>query len=114
MTDINQIDPRMVANNIEPFEPTHPGELLQDEIKSRGISQKKLAQEMGVSYSVLNEIVNCKRPVNIQFALLCEAALGIPAHILTGLQSDYDLQITRNNKTFMQKLQGIRRIAAVL
>ena len=84
MIEIKGIDPKMIANNTEPFEPTHPGELLRDEIEYRHISQKQLAADMGVSYTVLNDIVNCKRPVNTKFALLCEAALGIPAHILLG------------------------------
>ena len=74
MIEIKGIDPKMIANNIEPFEPTHPGELLRDEIEYRHISQKQLAADMGVSYTVLNDIVNCKRPVNTKFALLCEAA----------------------------------------
>lgn len=33
----------MIANNLEPFEPTHPGELLKDKIEYRGVSQKQLA-----------------------------------------------------------------------
>ena len=90
MIEVKGIDPKMIANNMDPFEPTHPGELIKDEIEYRHISQKKLAEEMGVSYTLLNDIVNGKRPVNIRFALLCEAALGIPAYILCGLQSDYD------------------------
>ena len=60
MSKIDNIDPKMIANNITPFEPTHPGEILKDEIEYRGISQKKLAKEMGVSYTVLNEILNAK------------------------------------------------------
>ena len=53
----------MIANNLEPSEPTHPGELLKEEIEYRGISQKKLAEEIGISYKVLNDILNCRRPV---------------------------------------------------
>ena len=55
MIEIKGIDPKMIANNIEPFEPTHPGELLRDEIECRHISQKQLAADMGVSYTVLND-----------------------------------------------------------
>ena len=33
MIEIKGIDPKMIANNLEPFEPTHPGELLKDEIE---------------------------------------------------------------------------------
>lgn len=104
----------MIANNIEPFEPTHPGELLRDEIEFRGVSQKKLASDMGVSYTILNDIVNCKRAVNPQYALLFEAALGIPAHILAGLQSDYDMITAKRNVSFMEKLKKVRQVAAVL
>ena len=78
MIEVKGIDSKMIANNLEPFEPTHPGELLKDEIEYRGISQKQLAADMGVSYTVLNDIVRCKRPVNTKFALLCEKAIGVP------------------------------------
>lgn len=114
MIELKDVKPDMIANNIEPFEPTHPGELLKDEIECRNISQRRLAAEMGISYTVLNDIVNGKRSVNTKFALLCEAALGIPAHILTGLQADYDMQMAKGDKSFLKKLEGIKRIAAVL
>ena len=111
MIEIQDIKPDMIANTLEPFEPTHPGELLKDEIEYRNISQRQLATSMGVSYTVLNDIVNGKRSVNTKFALLCEAALGVPAHILIGLQADYDMQVTKHDKSFLKKLEGIKRIA---
>ena len=114
MIEIEGIDPKMIANNLEPFEPTHPGELLKEEIEYRGISQKQLAANMGVSYTVLNDIVNCKRPVNTKFALLCEQALGIPAYMLLRLQTDYDMITTKRDKSFLKKLADVRKIAAVL
>jgi addiction module HigA family antidote len=114
MIKIEGINPRMIANNIDPYEPTHPGELLKDEIECRGISQKKLAAEMMVPYTVVNDIVNGKRAVNPQYALLFEAVLGIPAHILTGLQSDYDMLTAKRDKTFIEKLNHVRKIAAML
>lgn len=40
----NEIDERMVANNLEPAYLTHPGEVIKDEIEARGISQRKLAR----------------------------------------------------------------------
>lgn len=113
MIEIAGVRPDMIANNMEPFEPTHPGDLLKDEIECRGISQRQLAAEMGVSYTVLNDIVNGKRAVNPKFALLCEAALGVPAHVLMGLQTDYDMLTVKRDKSFLKKLQGIKRVAAV-
>ena len=63
---------------------------------------------------VLNDMLNEKRAVSPQYALLFEAALGIPAHILAGMQSDYDMIHAKQNKTFMEKLKRVRRVAAVL
>ena len=62
MITIQGVDPKMIANNIEPAFPTHPGEILKEEIEYRGISQRKLAERMGIGYSVLNEILNARRP----------------------------------------------------
>lgn len=104
----------MIANNIEPYEPTHPGELLKEEIDCRGLSQKQLASEMGVPYTMLNDIVNGKRNVNAKFALLCERAMGIPAYMLLRLQTEYDMITTKRDKSFLDRLDKVRKIAAVL
>ena len=70
MITVKGVDPKMIANNLEPFEPTHPGEVLKEEIEYRGISQKTLAKEIGISYKVLNDILNCRRPITTNTALL--------------------------------------------
>jgi len=114
MIQINGIDPRMIANNLTPSEPVHPGELLKDEIEYRGISQKKLAASMGMSYTVLNEVLNCKRPVTTEYALLFEAALGIDAGIWISIQADYNMQTAKQNKSFAERLAEIRKVAALL
>ena len=114
MIELEGVNPNMIANNLEPFEPTHPGELLKDELECRNISQKQLAMDMGVSYTVLNDIVRGKRPVNTKFALLCEKALNIPAYLLLRLQADYYMLITKRDKSFAERLAKVRKIAAVL
>ena len=50
-------------NELQPSTPIHPGEILKDELQARGMSQRKFASIIGVSYSVLNEVINGKRPV---------------------------------------------------
>ncbi len=92
----------------------HPGEMIKDEIAARGITQKELAKQMGVSYTVFNEILNGKRPVTTEYALLLEAALGTNASIWIGLQADYNMQKVKQDKPFMKRLEKIRKIAAVL
>lgn len=54
----------------------HPGEVLKEELESRGISQKDFAKAISVSYTMLNEILNGKRSITTDFAILVEAALG--------------------------------------
>ena len=113
MITIPGVAPDMIANNIEPAYPTHPGEVLKDEIEYRGISQRKLAAEMDVPYTQLNEVLNGKRPVNTEFALLIEAVLDLPAESLLNMQARYNMIVTKRNDNFIKKLQKIRKVAAV-
>lgn len=114
MIKIEGVDPKMIANNLTPSEPIHPGEILKDEIEYRGISQRKLAAQMGISPTLLNEILNGKRAVSAEYALLFEAALGIDAEPLIKLQVDYNIQVAKLDKSFLERLANIRKIAAVL
>ena len=93
--------------------PIHPGEVLKDEIEYRALSQSKLAEQMGMSYKMLNHILNEHRPVTTQTALLFEAALGIPADSLIRLQTDYNLQVVNQDKSFAKRLAEIRKMVAV-
>ena len=101
------------ANEMMSSELIHPGEMIKDEIMARGLTQKELAQQMGVSYTVFNEILNGKRPVTTEYALMLEAALGTNANIWLGLQADYNMQKIKQDKSFMKKLEKIRKIAAI-
>ena len=38
--------PDMVANNLSPAFPTHPGAVLKEEMEYRGISQRQLAKDI--------------------------------------------------------------------
>ena len=114
MITLEGIDPKMIANNLTPFEPTHPGEMIKDEVEYRGLSQKKLAAEMGMSPSLLNEILNGRRRVSTEYALLFEAALGIDAELWIRLQADYDMQVAKSDKSFMERLAKIKKVVAVL
>ena len=94
--------------------PTHPGEVLKDEIEYRGITQRKLAESMGLAYSVVNEILNAKRPLTAKTALMFEAALDVPADSLMYLQSKYNMQTARSDKSIIDILKSIRKMAAML
>lgn len=112
MAKINNMKEK-VANNMVSSMLIHPGEMIKNEIVARGLTQKDLAKQMGVSYTVFNEILNGKRPVTTEYALLLEAALGTDANIWLGLQADYNMQKMKQDRSFMKRLELIRKIAAV-
>ena len=98
-----------IANDMTSSMLIHPGEMIKDEIIARGITQKELAKQMGVSYTVFNEILNGKRPVTTEYALLLEAALGTNASIWIGLQADYNMQKAKQDKSFMNNSSRLSR-----
>ena len=101
-------------DELQPSTPIHPGEILKDELNARGISQRKFATVIGVSYSVLNEVINGKRPINTEYALKIEAATGIPAYIWINMQSAYNMQTARRDSKLSVVLDNIRKAVAVL
>ena len=94
--------------------PTHPGEVLKEELEERGISQRQLADGTGLTYSVVNEILNGHRPISAKTALIFEAALDIPADALMYLQMKYNMQTARKDSSIKILLKKIREAAAVL
>jgi addiction module HigA family antidote len=102
------------ANDLQPFRPVHPGELLKDELEYRHLSQRSVAKQLGLPYTAFNEILNGKRPVTTDFAMIMEVALGTSSSLLLRLQIDYNLQVAKNDSQFSKRLAEIRKIAAVL
>lgn len=96
------------------YTPTHPGEVLKDEIEYRKISQRRLAEQMVISYKVLNDLLNGRRPLTTTTAMMLEAALDIPADSLMRLQLKYNMQQANNDRSFMERLNQIRKYAALL
>lgn len=101
------------ANNLQSFRPYHPGELIKEELECRNIKQKGFVNKFELSCAALNEILNAKRPVTTEFALLLEAALGINADVLVKMQTDYNLQTARKNINIIERINKIKKIAAV-
>lgn len=114
MIQLEGVDSNMIANNLTPFYVTHPGEVIKDEVEYRGISQRALAEQIGMSYKALNDILNERRTVTTETAMLFEAALGISAKTLLALQMEFNMSQVSKNKTFLARLSSIRKVAAVL
>ena len=75
--------------------PQHPGTILQEEIKSRGITQKEFAQVIGLQPSHLSALLHGARNISPQLAARLEKALQIPAHVWLNLQTNYNLDTLR-------------------
>lgn len=74
--------------------PVHPGEVLSEEfLKPMGLSQNRLALNIGVPARRINEIVLEKRGISADTALRLARFFGISAEFWTGLQSQYDLDV---------------------
>jgi len=76
--------------------PVHPGEvLLEDFLKPMGISQYRLAKDIGVQPRRINEIVHCKRAITADTALRLSRYFGTSVEVWMGLQADYDVEKVR-------------------
>lgn len=96
------------------FYSTHPGEIVNDELEARGISQRKFAETIGISPTFVNEILKGHRNITPATALLFEAALDIPADSLVKLQTKYNMQQARKDPVLIERIKHIGRIAAAL
>lgn len=78
----------------EKISPISPGEVLLEEfIGPMGITQNKLAVEIGVPPRRINEIVHGKRRITADTALRLGRYFGMSAQFWINLQSHYDLEI---------------------
>ncbi len=72
--------------------PTHPGEILLKEFLEPGeMSQVELAKKMGVPIQRINTIINGKRDITAETAILLGRALKTSAELWMNLQTTYDL-----------------------
>ena len=82
-------------DDIVPAIAIHPGEVLEEEIKARGISREAFAEQLGMQRSHLNELLRGKRDFTPAFALKLEDTLHIHADTWTNLQASYERDLIR-------------------
>jgi addiction module HigA family antidote len=79
------------------IQPVHPGEVLLEEfIVPMGLSQNRLANEIGVPPRRINEIVLRKRRITADTALRLGKYFGTSPQFWMGLQTDYDLDVAED------------------
>lgn len=84
-----------VPTHLESDLAIHPGELLAEELESRGMTQRALAGAMGRPPQVINEIVRGKKAITAETAIQLEEVLGTSARLWLGLQATYELTRAR-------------------
>ena len=90
----------------------HPGEVLQEEfLAPMGISQNRIARDIGVPPRRINEIVHGKRAITADTALRLARFFGTSEGFWMGLQTDYDLEEARV-KLGNRLKQEVRTLAA--
>ncbi|MEJ2352456.1 MAG: HigA family addiction module antitoxin, partial [Anaerolineales bacterium] len=78
----------------EKMAPVHPGEVLLEEyLKPLGLSQHRLALDIGVDPRRINEIVLGKRSVTANTALRLGRYFKTSPEFWLGLQAQYDLDV---------------------
>lgn len=80
-------------------EPTHPGEMLLEEfLKPMGLTQRELADAIGVPYQRVNEIVNGRRGVTPSTALRLAQFFGTSTGFWMNGQMRWDLYRARKSE----------------
>ena len=76
------------------FPPIHPGEILVTEfLEPMGISQYRLALNIGVTPRRINEIVHGRRGITADTALRLGRFFNMEAQFWMNLQSHYDMEV---------------------
>jgi antitoxin HigA-1 len=89
-----------------------PGEILLEEfLKPMGISQYRLAKEIGVPQRRIGEIVAGKRSVTVDTGLRLSRFFGTSDYFWVGLQTDYDTAQAKD--TLADVLSRIHRFEPV-
>lgn len=76
--------------------PVHPGEvLLEDFMKPLGLSQYRVAKDIGVPTLRISQIVNGKRSVTADTAMRFARYFGTSPDVWLRLQARYDLEVAQ-------------------
>jgi len=75
--------------------PTHPGEVLAEELEVRGMTGAALARALGIPQNRVSEILHGKRAVTVDTALRLARWMGTTPEFWLNLQQRYDLITTK-------------------
>lgn len=91
--------------------PVHPGAQLRKLLEKIRMPQVRLAELMHMNRSQLNEILSCRRPVNVSTAMLLEAIFDIPSEVWIDMQNEYDTYYFLHDKKSKELYDKAHRMA---
>ena len=78
--------------------PIPPGEILEEELEARGMTQKELAARLGRPAQAINEIIKAKKAITPRTAIGLGKVLGISAQFWISLEADYRMALEMNRE----------------
>lgn len=79
----------MASKRLIPARVIHPGEILNEELKERGISPKDFALQAEIDITLLNDFINGQQDITEELALKFEKQLDIPLRFWMNLHNGY-------------------------
>lgn len=87
----------MASRKSKKIPPIHPGETIREDLlKPLGLSVNRLAMDLHVPATRMNEIVNSRRSITADTALRLARYLGTSAQFWLNLQAKYDLEVAED------------------
>jgi addiction module HigA family antidote len=79
--------------------PIHPGETLREDfLKPLGLTANRLAMELIVPATRVNDIVRCKRAITADTALRLARYFGTTPQFWMNLQANYELEVAEDRR----------------
>ena len=86
------------------YKTIHPGVILKRELIKRNISQKDFSSLIGMPPPVLNDIINQRRNITPDIAVLLEKVLFKDAYYWLSIQNDRDIELAKNKSDYINKV----------
>ena len=93
--------------------PVHPGVYLKELLEELGLSQYRLAHDMGVPVMRISHLVHGKRPVTAELALRLGRYFGQSPRYWLNLQSRYDMDVAEDElgERVAREVQPLKAVA---
>ena len=101
------IEKKYLVNDRTPAFPVHPGTILGEELKARGISQKKFAETIGIQATHLSALIHGSRSFTAAVAeKIATGLVGIQAGFWMKCQERYNIDVQRKRISTTKLVTG--------